>query len=196
MPLLSPLPRFKTSPRRFALMAVLLAFWGAANAGNFGCVIAAEAELPDVEVSSQGIAIPAAPPEADGNDVALTVGFRQKPNRAGLAKEAFSDVHVLSVNLKSSGGVADLAFLKSLRITATSAEAMAAGRAPIEISRYARVAGQTVGPLLQMSTDPPADITELWKAKELIFSLEVAGQLPSVPWSADVALRVGATLSY
>jgi hypothetical protein len=193
---LSPSP--SASPphyRRYALLA-LLAFWAAVNASGLGCVIAAEAELPDVEVASEGIAVPAAPAEADGNDVALTVGFRQKPNRAGLAKSSFSEVHVLSVNLKSSGGVSDLAFLKSLRVTATSTEAEAAGRPPIEISRYARVGAKSVGPALQMSTDPPADITELWKAKELIFSLEVAGQLPTVPWTADVSLRVGATLNY
>jgi hypothetical protein len=182
--------------RRFALLAVLLSFWAAANAGSFGCVLAAEAELPDVEVASLGIAVPAAPAESDGSEEPLTVTFRQKPNRAGLSKDAFDEVHVLSVNVKSSGGVNDLAFLKSLRITATSTDAEAAGRLPIEISRYARVAGKAVGATLQMNADPPADITELWKAKELIFTLEVAGQLPTVPWTADVAMRVGATLSY
>jgi hypothetical protein len=192
---MSPSPSSPPPYRRWAL-GTLLVLWAAVNTGGFGCVIDAEAELPDVEVSSNGIAIPAAPAEADGNDVSLTVGFRQKPNRAGLSKDAFADVHVLSVNLKSSGGVSDLAFLKSLRITATSAEAEAAGRAPIEISRYARVSGKTVGPLLQMSSDPPADITQLWKGKELVFSIEVAGQLPTVPWTADVAMRVGATLDY
>jgi hypothetical protein len=161
------------------------------------CVLSAEAELPDVEVKSEAIAIPGAPPEADGSDVTLPpVTFRQKPNRAGLAKDAFADVRILAVNLKAASGVADLAFLRSLRILVTSPEAEAAGSAPVEVTRYARVAGKNVGPLLEMKSDPPADITALWKSKELVFTIEVAGQLPTVSWTADVAMRVGATLVY
>ena len=159
------------------------------------CVLAAEAELPDVEVASHGIAVPAAPPEADSNDVMVGVSFRQKPNRAGLAKDAFSNVRVLSVSLNAIG-LANLGFLRSLRITATSDEADMAGRAPIEITRYARPAVPITSPTLQMKSEPPADITELWRSKEVIFTLEVAGQLPTVAWSADVGMRVSATLKY
>ncbi len=177
-----------------ALGVPVVALITASAAG--GCVIAAEAELPDVEVTNHGIAIPAAPAEADGNEVSLSVSYRQKPNRAGLPKDAFESVRILSVRVGASTGLADLNFLRALRITATTKENEAAGRAPIEIARYSRPAKPATGTALEMPSNPPPDVTALWKSSEVIFTLDVTGQLPTVAWTADVALRVGATLVY
>lgn len=160
-----------------------------------GCVIAAEAELPDLEIVNSGIAIPAAPPEADGSEVTLAVSYRQKPERAGIASAAFQDVRVMGVSMVATAGIGDLSFLRSLRILATSPEADIAGRAPLLIAEYKHSSGQTVGSVLEITT-PAIDVTALWKGKEIIFTLEATGQMPSVPWTADVGLRVGATLSY
>jgi hypothetical protein len=171
-------------------------------------VLSAEAELADVEVASKGIAIPGAPPEADSDDVSVTVQFRQKPNRAGLAKESFHDVRVLGMGLVANSGITDLSFLRALHVTATTKEATAAGHAPVEIVRYTRPAlakiaadggaggVSVVGPNLAITADPPADITELWQGAEMEFTLEVSGRLPPVAWTADVGLRIGATLTY
>jgi hypothetical protein len=186
-----------------------------------GCVLSAEAELADVEVATKGIVIPAAPAEADSDDVSVTVQFKQKPNRAGLAKENFRDVHVLGLALVANSGIVDLGFLRTLHVTATTKETVAAGKAPVEIVRYMRPAGTptdakppapvttaslpgptvdggsgAVGANLTISADPPADITELWRSSEIEFTLEVAGRLPPVSWTADVGLRLGATLTY
>jgi hypothetical protein len=179
-----------------------------------GCVLSAEAELADVEVSSKGIMIPGAPPEADSDDVSVTVLFKQKPNRAGLSKENFHEVRVLGLALVANSGISDLNFLRSLHVTATTKEAAAAGHAPVEIVRYLRPAGLAVASAakpavspgvdaganpsanLAIPADPPADITELWRSSEIDFTLEVAGRLPPVAWSADVGLRLGAKLTY
>lgn len=161
-----------------------------------GCVIAAEAELADLEIVNSGIAIPAAPPEADGSEVTLAVSYRQKPERAGVASAAFQEVRVMGVSMVATAGIGDLTFLRALRIMATSPEAEAAGRAPLPIAEYNHTSGQNVGSVLEISNTPAIDVTTLWKGKEIIFILEVTGQLPSVPWTADVGLRVGATLSY
>ena len=101
------------------------------------------------------MAIPAAPLEADGSDVAISVTFKQKPARAGLPKDSFSDVRVLSVGVTAKSGVSDLAFLKGLRVTATSAEATAAGFAPVEIARFERNGSSGAGPTLLIPADPP-----------------------------------------
>jgi hypothetical protein len=186
-----------------------------------GCVLSAEAELADVEVSSKGIMIPGAPPEADSDDVSVTVLFKQKPNRAGLSKENFHEVRVLGLALVANSGITDLNFLRALHVTATTKEATAAGHPPVEIVRYLRPAGVAVasaakpavspampgvdagagagassGANLAIPADPPADITELWRSSEIDFTLEVAGRLPPVAWSADVGLRLGAKLTY
>jgi hypothetical protein len=173
-----------------------------------GCVLSAEAELADVEVASKGIEIPAAPAEADRDDTSVTVSFKQKPNRAGLAKENFHDVRVLGMGLVANAGITDLGFLRTLHVTATTSEAAAAGQAPVEIVRYTRPAasrsgeagaadgGTKVGPSLAISADPPPDITALWQSSEMDFTLEVSGRLPPVAWTADVGLRLGAKLTY
>ena len=174
--------------RPAALLAIALA------SGN--CIISAEGELPDVEVTERDVAIPAAPLEADGSDVAISVVFKQKPARVGLPKDSFSDVRVLSVGVTAKSGISDLAFLKGLRVTATSAEATAAGFAPVEIARFERNGSSSAGPTLLIPADPPADVTALWKSTEVVFTLAAVGQMPTTAWTADVGMRFGATISY
>jgi hypothetical protein len=162
-----------------------------------GCVIAGEAELPDLEVVNSGIAIPAAPAEADGSEVTLAVNFRQKPNRAGLARNNFEDVRVYAVNLEATAGISDLSFVRSLRILASDAAASSTEKkSPVEIGRYERGAKRSTGRSIEIANTPPADVTDLWKSDEVNFTLEVSGQMPTLPWTADVGLRVGATLTY
>jgi hypothetical protein len=188
---------------------------GLAAGGLAGCVLSAEADLADVEVATKGIMIPAAPPEADSDDTSVTVLFKQKPNRAGLAKDNFRDVRVLGMALVANSGINDLGFLRALHVTATTKEEIAAGHPPVEIVRYTRPVGTPVpapimtasaapavdggaapGANLAITADPPADITALWLSSEIDFTLEVSGRLPPVAWTADVGLRLGATLSY
>jgi len=170
--------------------ALSLAVW------TGGCVLSAEGDLPDVEVTQRDIEIPAAPPEADGTDILLAVSFEQKPPRAGINRDAFSDVHVTRVFLSAQSGVSELSFLKSLRVLATTAEAEAAGFAPIEIGNYQQPAGGGGGTFIELISDPPIDVTELWRSKRVKFTLEVFGRLPPVAWTANIGINLGATLSY
>jgi hypothetical protein len=160
------------------------------------CALSAEGDLPEVEVTERDIAIPAAPLDADGGEVTLTVGFRQAPVQLGLEGAKFSRVEILGLQIAATGGVSELTFLRRLRVTVTSPEASAAGRAPIEAVRYQRAAEDEVGATLLVPSRPAADVTELWKGSALLFALEFTGQLPTVAWSADVGLSFGATISY
>jgi hypothetical protein len=197
-------------------LVACLGLWAAVGS-LAGCVLSAEADLADVEVATKGIVIPAAPPEADSDDTSVTVLFKQKPNRAGLAKDNFRDVRVLGMALVANSGISDLGFLRALHVTATTKEEMAAGHPPVEIVRYTRPPGtpvpaittastapaapsdggvSAVGANLAITANPPSDITALWRSSEIDFTLEVSGRLPPVAWTADVGLRLGATLSY
>jgi hypothetical protein len=169
---------------------------GALTALLAGCALSAEGELPEVEVTEHDIAIPAAPLDADGGDVSLAVVFRQKPARLGLEGASFSQVRILGLQIAATGGVTDLSFLHRLRVLATSPQAQTMGRAPVEAVRYQRAEGGEAGPILTLPSEPPADVTELWRGSDLIFTLEITGQLPTVAWSADVGLRFGATITY
>ena len=161
-----------------------------------GCVISAEGELPDVEVTEHDVAIPAAPANPRGGDVAVAVSFSQKPARAGLNRRSFAEVRVLAVEVAAKSGVPDLSFISSLRLTATSAEAQAAGKPPVELGRYLRTESGAAGPRLIMQNSAPPDVTELWRSAELTFTLEAAGRMPNVTWTADIGLRFEATLTY
>jgi hypothetical protein len=178
-----------TVRRRIAVVVAALAL-------GPGCILSAEGELPDVEVTERDVAIPAAPLEADGSDVAIAVSFRQKPARAGLAKSNFADVRVLSVHLTAKSGVSDLGFVKGLRVVATSSEAAAMGLAPVEIARYERNGGGAGGPMLSIPSNPPADVTQLWRSSEIVFTMQAVGQMPTTAWTADVGMHFGATLTY
>ncbi len=161
-----------------------------------GCALSAEGELPEVEVTERDLAIPAAPAEADGNEVSLAVSFRQQPARVGLQGASFSKVRVLGVQIATTGGLDDLSFLRRLRITATSPKAEAAREAPIEVAAYERSDDAEVGATLTLTTDPPVDVTELWKDASLLFTLHITGELPTVAWSADVGMSFAATITY
>jgi hypothetical protein len=178
----------KPRPPAPALCALLL--------GLGGCAFSAEGELPEVEVTQHDIAIPAAPLDADGGEVSLAVTFRQKPTKVGLEGATFSHVEILGIQIAASGGVDDLAFLSKLRITATSTQAQTQGQAPVPIVLYQRSGDGQVGPTLALASEPPADVTELWRGTDLLFTLEITGQLPTVPWSTNVGLKFGATITY
>jgi hypothetical protein len=177
------------SPRLLAGLALILAS---------GCVLSAEGELPDVEVTQHDVAIPAAPKvaAATAENVPVTVSFSQSPSRAGLSRKAFSQVRVLGVEVSAKSGVPDLSFVTSLRLWATSPEAQAAGEAPVEIGSFERSEQGAAGPQLVIDNADPPDITDLWQSSELVFTLTARGRMPEVAWTADVGLRFEATLSY
>ena len=161
-----------------------------------GCLLSAEGELPDVQVTQHDVAIPAAPSAVSGADVPISVSFSQKPNRAGLNRSAFSEVRVLGIEVAAKSGVPDLSFLTSLSLLASSAAAQAAGKPPVLIGNFERTESGAAGPLLRIDNDSPPDVTELWKSTELIFTLQAVGRMPNVAWTADIGLRFEATISY
>jgi hypothetical protein len=184
-------------PRLTSLLSRGLLLAGLAALGG-GCVLSAEGELPDVQVTQHDVAIPAAPKAAAAaaETIPVTVTFSQKPSRAGLNRSAFSQVRVLGVKVSAKSGVPDLSFVTSLRLWATSPEAAEAGLAPVEIGSFERADQGAAGAQLIIDNASPPDVTELWKASELLFTLTARGRMPNVGWTADIGLRFEATLTY
>jgi hypothetical protein len=183
-------------PRRSFLRAL------AAGAGTLasGCTLFAEGDIPDVEVVQSDLVFPAAPAASAGMDVALSVPFKLRPGRIGIARDAFSGIRVLSVAIAAKSGVTDLTFLRTARITIESFDPYDAGdlqQGPLEIGTYTRIDGVATGPRLQVERDPPTDITDIWRTSPtVLFIAWITGQLPTVSWSADISIRFGANLKY
>jgi hypothetical protein len=160
------------------------------------CAISAEGDIPDVEIARHDVAFPAAPASLAGIESTQVVEYRQKPTRLGLPKTAFSSVQVWSVAITAKSGVGDLAFIRTLRITARSTDSELASMPPVEIGRYERDEDSNVGAVIYIPCIPPPDVTALWVSSQVVFTFEATGRLPAVPWSADAAMRFGAKLAY
>jgi hypothetical protein len=175
---------------------LLLAIAAVTTAGP-GCVISATGELPDVEVIEHDVALPPAP-RAGAAEVGVSVPFKGKSARLGLPADSFEDVRIIGVSFTAKSGVADLSFVRAARITVASTDAIATGLQPVEVARYDRDEGTGVEalPSLILAADPPADVTAFWRQAQIVFNLEVAGDMPVSPWSVDVAFRFSALLRY
>lgn len=162
--------------------------------GQAGCALDLEGSIPDAEVTRHDIQLPAAPAAIPGLDPRVVVSYQQRPPRLSLPREAFTEVLALGVTISAKSGVADLSFIRTARVL-LAVESTAGGDAtPIEIGRYERVDGAAVGTTIFLTAEPPADVLPAWKNSLLSFTFEVTGELPTVPWTADVGVRFSAKL--
>src|SRR4051812_32508523 len=112
--------------RRSSTLLASVALAAVAVLGG-GCTLFAEGEIPDVELVQNDLLFPAAPLASQGMEVALSVPFKLRPGRIGIARDAFSAVRVLSVAITAKSGVSDLTFLHTARITLASLDPFDAG---------------------------------------------------------------------
>ncbi len=177
-------------PSRRLLPSVALAL---ATALLGGCVYSLQGELPDVEVTQHDLAVPGVP-AANGIETSVAVPIAFKPTRLGLPGTSLAAVNVVEAILTARDGIADFSFIRALRVTVTSAEAAAAGIAPVEIASYDRTDEEAPGSVLRVSPDPPADVLDIWRSDRAVMLIEIAGQLPPRRWTLDLGLRLRATL--
>jgi hypothetical protein len=179
------------------------ALWGAARRPGWaafvlatallsaGCALEVEGELRDVEVTQHDLLVPAAPIEADDHPPVVMVQYAQSPPRLGLPQDALTEVRVLGLAVTVKSGVADLSFINTARVTLQTDDG-----SPIEIGSYERIDNAEIGPTLLLLPYPPTDVTEAWRAPQLVLTVQVGGQLPTVSWTADVSIRFGAKIRY
>jgi hypothetical protein len=168
--------------------ALLLALAAAAS----GCALSAEGELPDVEVTRHGVAIPGVPLEARVGDPVVSVPVSFNPrDQLSLSRDAYHSVKVRQVVFTMNGAGGDLSFVSSLHMTVTGAS----GKAPIEVFRYQRDdSGAAIGPVLDIPVDPAVEVLPVWNDPPFIITLEVQGALPEDSWTADVSVHLAATV--
>jgi hypothetical protein len=172
---------------RLALAAAFLACAAA------GCVLSAEGELPDVEVTRHGVAIPGVPLEARAGDPVIAVPVVFDPtDHLALDDGAYRSVKVRRVVVKSNRARGDLSFLRVLRMTINGSKARAGGAAPLQVLRYEGGAG--AGATLDLPVDPPVEVLPAWRDAPCILTIEVQGTLPEDAWTVDVTVHLAATV--
>lgn len=176
------------------LAGLTLAALLAVSAG--GCMISAEADVPDVEVTQHGIAfagIPASVVAASGGTVSTDMTFTQKRPNLDLPTGVESSVKAVQVDLIAQTGVSDLDFLHSLRVTMTPIDGSAD---PVVLVDYQKAPGTTVGSTLAITSANPVNILDQWKADSALFDVQLSGALPPQAWTIDMDVHFSGKASY
>lgn len=175
----------KTNPgTRTALFVSALLFFPAV-----GCGVSVEADIPDVEVTQRGLTFDGVPNATI--DTSMTKSYSQQHGKLDLPDGLDSEVKTLSATLRATAGVDDLSFIQHLRITM----APDGGGQPIELGTYAP-AGTPAGKELTLTTLNPVNVLDAWKTESAIFTVEIAGTLPSTSWTADVIVHFAGSARY
>ena len=153
-----------------------------------GC-LGAEADIPDIEVAQRGITFEAAP--VAGIQGSVATSFSQKHNKLDLPAGLEPDVKTLSVTISAASGVADLSFIKHFRVTMAPDD----GGPAIELGTYDE-GDQPAGKDITLKTLNPANIFDAWKTDSAIFTLEVAGTLPTTSWTIDIVTHFAGSAKY
>jgi hypothetical protein len=161
-----------------------------------GCVLSAEAELPEVEVTQHDISMPGVPREARTTDPTVTLpSFFQPTDHLGLSPDSWKSVKVKSVTvqLKSSG---DLSFVRTLDVTVNGLQGFLAGVSPVDVGRYERPGAGAVGANITMTNGSAVEVTDAWRDSMTVLTVTASGDLPEQDWTFDVIVRASATVSY
>jgi hypothetical protein len=180
-------PRAGLAPGPALLLAPILI--GLPVTGG-GC-LAVEAEVPEVELTQRGVVFTGVP-AIGGQETELSKSYAQDHSALALPPELSAEIQTLGVTLTATGGVADLSFIRQLRITMSAGGPAEA----IEIVGYERAPGAAVGSQLELTTRSPVDVLEAWQTDTATFTLEIAGTLPVSEWTADVTVRFAGRARY
>ena len=158
-----------------------------------GCALSAEASAPDIEVTEHDIAVAGIPMAGRLGEVATQMSFMHNLPSIDLPSSVDTTVKAVAVTLTAKQGVTDLSFLHSLRVVMSPTSGTAT---PVELINYQKADGATVGSVLVMPSQNPANILEQWNAKTAQFTVAVSGILPEQSWMVDLSVHFVGDFSY
>jgi hypothetical protein len=153
-----------------------------------------DADIPDTKVTQRAVSFQGVPGSPTVGEVSITQSFTVNSDDLSWAKDLNSDVYAYEVELTAVSGVTDLSFIRLARITMSSGEDPSIQ--PIEVINYTRPAEFTPSAVLDVPTTQPINVTTVWAAKKLVFTLYLTGVFPEQDWAADVTLHMSGKLSY
>lgn len=162
-----------------------------------GTYLSAHVEAPDICATGMEVQFPPAiAAEAAGKtEKSLSVDDLGLDGSALLEGEVL--VEITSVTLVATEGADDLAFVDLLRMRATPVDEDRHGKpdrdAPVVV---AMDGGDLVDGTLHVEPETPVDITEHLRAREVLFGVELAGDLPDLPWRGELDVCIRAETSY
>ena len=163
----------------------------ALSAALVGGCVSIQADVPDVQVTQTDLKFDGVPLANLVGDVSMSRSFSQKHKKLDLPAGIDSQVKALGVALVAKSGVQDFSFIHNLRVTMTDDV-----HQPVQIIDYQQPAGAPPAATLEMVSANPVNTLDQWKTDSATFTVDVAGTLPSQPWTVDLRIDFAGTIKY
>lgn len=171
-----------------------LGFWALVLAGSLlsqGC-LQATADIPDMEVTRQNVAIQPAPSTIPaGTEGTVVQQFTYEKSPSPLPKSVTSNLHATDVIITLKQGAKDLSFIHAAKLTVT-----ASGGKAETVIEYQPGSHQAVGNSITLPLLSAPDSLNPWTVDSSTFELTITGILPQQLWYLDVTLSYSGTISY
>lgn len=174
------------TPRLFPIIPALATLAGA-------CTLSIEANMPEVEVTQRGVKMQGVPKASLLGDVSVTSSFTFSSSNTAWAKRMNSEVFLRQVTVTASGGLSNLDFVHSARLTMSDP---AISESTTEIVSYDRGENAPSSSVIEVSMPEPIDVTDVWSAEETVIELQMAGRVPEQSWTVDVTLKLAGRITY
>jgi len=152
-----------------------------------------QAEAPSVTIHQKELVFDGVPTDvmAAVGSTSMTKSFSQSHSKLDLPSGLTPTVDALSLTLTAKSGIANLDFVRAMRIT------MSGGGTPVTLVDYEKSADAApVGRSLTVQSLNPANVFEQWKSDMATFTLTVAGDLPPDAWTVDADITFSGHLDY
>lgn len=156
-------------------------------------MVSVEADVPDVEVTQKNIMFQGVPATGLAGDVAMTNSFSQKHPTLDLPQGLTPEVSVLQVSLTAKEGISNFDFIHQLRLTMSGD---ANNSDAVELINYQKDPASQTGAVLTMPSANPVNALEQWKTDSALFTIDIAGTLPTADWAVDVTVRFAGKIDY
>ena len=177
-----------TNGKRSSLLVAL----ALAALSTGGCMMQVEADVPEVEITQHDVVFQGVPQsQVNIGDVALTKSFSQTHQRLELPAGLTTEVKAMGVTLTAKSGIDNFDFLKNMRVSMSDGT-----HDPVELVDYQRPDGAASTNVLSVESKNPVNTLDEWKTDSAVFTVDIAGALPSSDWSIDVSVRFAGKIVY
>ena len=165
-----------------------------AAAAAVSCV-RVEADVPEAEVTQKAVDFQGIPGGSQAGEVSTTQTFTLSADNLSWAKDLNAEVFATEVKFSAVGDVQDLSFIHYAHITMSDATEDST-TPPVEIVSYERPVDAEASSVLDAKTTCPIEVTQVWAAKKVIITMNLAGLFPEETWFADVTLYLSGKITY
>jgi hypothetical protein len=156
------------------------------------CMLSAEADMPEVEITQHGIRMPGVDVHKSVSDVSITSQFTFTASNSAWAKRMNSEVVAHQVKV-SSDNLPNLDFVKTASLLMADPKDE---RLDTRLVDYERPQDAPSSAVLDVSPDDPVDVTQLWSADKTIIELTMSGNMPAEDWFISLTMSLSGKITF